>query len=75
MGSPEKYTGASGERRSRIRGMLQETRESGDGMDSTELATASQPKLSFSNLGMQAESLEPFYGSEGKDSTEAHSET
>ncbi len=76
IGTPEKYTGGgSGERKSRIRGMQQE-RESGDGMDAADMATASSPpKLSFSNLGMQAESLEPFYGSRSKDSVDSHSET
>ncbi len=72
-GTPEKYSG-TGERRSRIRGMQQE-RESGDGMDAADLATTSQPKLNFSKLGMQTESLEPFYGSESKDSGDAQSET
>ena len=72
VGTPEKYPTSTGERRSRIHGPQME-RESGDGMDADDLA-ASERKLSFSNLGLQAENLQSFYDSENKESADTQSE-
>lgn len=71
MSTPEKSDSTS-ERRSRIHGPSQQ-RESGDGMDAVDMA-ATEHKLSFGHLGLQAANLQPFYETEGKEELESTSE-
>lgn len=62
MNTPEKSD--VGERRSRIRA-LSRLRESGSGMETTDLGVADH-KLSFGHLGLQAANMMPLYEAEGR---------
>lgn len=68
MSSPEK---AAGERRSRIHNLISQRRESGDGMDASEMTGSDHKLLRVSHLMSQ---YEQYHDSSGDDMGNEHDE-